>query len=77
MKIPRDVSDGIANRKANELRRETVTAPRLEARRLAKRLFEAFPSAPHQTEIESCRVLRRGFLELTVKRLETPIDDAD
>jgi hypothetical protein len=51
--------------------------PQAAARRRAKQLFEEFPSATYLTEIEAWRTSPGSTVELTVKRLEAPIDEAD
>jgi len=62
----------------NGIVRETRRTPPSEARKLAKRVFEDFPSSTYLTEIESWRLSSGGtFVEWTVKRLEHPLNDSD
>jgi hypothetical protein len=76
MKTPRDLADTLSRKKTGIIR-ETLRIPQAAARRRAKQLFEEFPSATYLTEIEAWRTSPGGTVELTVKRLEAPIDEAD
>jgi hypothetical protein len=62
----------IANRKGmrtDSFRRETFSLPRAAAREKAKEMFQRFPKAAYQTEIESWRVLPDDCIEFTMRRL--------
>jgi len=60
----------IADRaRADPFRRETFALPREEARAKARELFQRFPKAAYQTEIETWRVLPGDRIEFTVRRL--------
>ena len=62
----------IANRKgmrSDAFRRETFALPREAARAKARELFDRFPKAAYQTEIESWRVLPDDCIEFTMRRL--------
>ena len=50
-------------------RRETFALPREAARAKAREMFERFPKAAYQTEIESWRVLPGDCIEFTMRRL--------
>ena len=50
-------------------RRETFALPRQEAREKAREMFQRFPKAAYQTEIESWRVLPGDRIEFTMRRL--------
>jgi hypothetical protein len=52
-------------------RRETFALPREAAREKAREMFQRFPKAAYQTEIESWRVLPDNRIEFTVRRLPT------
>lgn len=77
MKTPRDLANEMKSRKTGKVIRETWIVPHAEARKRAKQVFEEFPSSTYLTEIDSWRICRGGSVELTVKRLDTPIDDTD
>ena len=79
MKTPRDLADRMDERnKAPNIVRQRRRSPPWEARKLAKKLFEDFPSSTYLTEIESWRLCSGGTLvEWTFKRLEYPVDDSD
>jgi len=80
MKAPRDLADRMGGGQSSVTRivREMRKTPPWEARKLAKRLFEDFPSSRYLTEIESWRVSSGGtFVEWTIKRLEYPVDDSE
>jgi hypothetical protein len=66
-----------AIRDTGKIVRETWIAPRAEAQKRVKQLFEQFPSGTYLTEIESWRSCRGGSVEVIVKRLDIPIDEAD
>lgn len=68
MKTPHQLADSMKSRRAGGILRETLCLPRREARRRIQRLFQDFPSATYLTEIENCRELPGGFVELTIKR---------
>jgi hypothetical protein len=68
MSTHRDLADSIASRKKRLVRERFRLAP-AEARKRAKREFQAYPSETYLTEIESWRDLPDGFVEFTVKRL--------
>jgi hypothetical protein len=62
----------IANRKdmrSDAFRRETFALPREAAREKAREMFQRFPKAAYQTEIESWRVLPGDRIEFTMRRL--------
>ena len=50
-------------------RRETFALPREAAREKAREMFQRFPKAAYQTEIESWRVLPGDRIEFTMRRL--------
>jgi hypothetical protein len=78
MKKPRDVADAIRSRQEeNDIVRETIRIPRLQARKRAKQVFRQFPTATYLTEIETWKILRNSDVELTVKRLRYPMEGAD
>ena len=58
-----------AGARSDAFRRETFALPREEARALARELFQRFPKAAYQTEIETWRVLPGDRIEFTVRRL--------
>jgi hypothetical protein len=68
MNTPRDLADRGASKKKRLVRERFRLAP-TEARKRARREFQAFPSETYLTEIESWRDLPDGFVEFTVKRL--------
>ena len=55
--------------RSDAFRRETFALPREEARAMARELFQRFPKAAYQTEIETWRVLPGDRIEFTVRRL--------
>jgi hypothetical protein len=70
--IARRTAKLIANRKgsrADPFRRETFALPREAAREKAREIFQRFPKAAYQTEIEMWRVLPGDRIEFTVRRL--------
>ncbi len=70
--IARRSAQAIAGRtdaRADAFRRETFALPRAEARAKARELFQRFPKAAYQTEIETWRVLPGDRIEFTVRRL--------
>jgi hypothetical protein len=79
MKTPRDLSDALRSRPIRRnILRETFRLPRSEARKRAKQMFEDFPTSVYMTSIEGCREFSGGrVLEMTLTRLEDPIDEAD
>jgi hypothetical protein len=79
MKTPRDLSDAMRNHPTRRnILRETFRLPRSEARKRAKQMFEDFPTSAYMTSIEICREFSSGrVLEMTLTRLEDPIDEAD
>jgi hypothetical protein len=73
-----ELADDTKGRSVHSVLRETFRLPRSEARRRAQQLFQIFPSADYMTEIESCRELPGGMVELTVRWQEdspNPEDD--
>ena len=66
-----------AIRDTGKILRETWIAPRAQAQKRVKQLFEQFPSGTYLTEIESWRSCPGGSVEVIVKRLDIPIDEAD
>jgi hypothetical protein len=50
-------------------RRDTFALPRAQARAKARELFNRFPKAAYQTEIESWRELPGDCIEFTMRRL--------
>jgi hypothetical protein len=68
MSTPRDLADSIASKRKRLVRKRFRLAA-AEARKRARREFQAYPSDTYLTEIESWRDLRDGFVEFTVKRL--------
>jgi hypothetical protein len=77
MKKPGDLANPMKGRDIGKIIRETWVAPRAEAQKRVKKLFEEFPSGTYLTEIESWRMCRGGSIEVIVKRLDVPIDEAD
>ena len=78
MKTPRDLADRGGQSSTNRIFREARKTPHWEARKLAKKAFEDFPSSTYLTEIESWRVSSGGtFVEWTIKLLEYPVDDSE
>jgi hypothetical protein len=69
--IARGSAKAIAERKnAREaFRRETFALPREAARAKAREMFDRFPKAAYQTEIESWRELPDDRIEFTMRRL--------
>jgi hypothetical protein len=70
--IARRTAKLVANRKgmrSDTFRRETFALPREAAREKARELFQRFPKAAYQTEIESWRVLPGDRIEFTMRRL--------
>ena len=67
--IARRSAARLAERKTSAFRRETFALPREAARAKAREMFERFPKAAYQTEIESWRVLPGDFIEFTMRRL--------
>ena len=70
--IARRTAKLIANRKgmrSDAFRRETFALPREAARAKAREMFDRFPKAAYQTEIESWRVLPDDCIEFTMRRL--------
>ena len=60
----------LADRQARDaFRRETFALPREAARAKAREMFQRFPKAAYQTEIESWRVLPDDRIEFTMRRL--------
>jgi hypothetical protein len=57
--------------RSDGFRRETFALPREAARAKARELFQRFPKAAYQTEIESWRVLPDDHIEFTMRRLPT------
>jgi hypothetical protein len=53
LKSPRELSDAAKNHKNDGFLRGAIVLPRPDARKLAKRLFNEFPSAAYMTEIET------------------------
>lgn len=77
MRRPADLARSSAGRLAarktvrNAFRRDTFALPRAQARAKAKELFQRFPKAAYQTEIESWRELPGDCIEFTMRRLPT------
>ena len=70
--IARRTAKLIGNRKdmrSDAFRRETFALPREAARDKAREMFQRFPKAAYQTEIESWRVLPGDRIEFTMRRL--------
>jgi hypothetical protein len=57
--------------RSDGFRRETFALPREAARAKARELFQRFPKAAYQTEIESWRELPDNHIEFTMRRLPT------
>ena len=74
---PADIARGAARRFAERrttrdaFRRDTFALPRAQAREKARELFQRFPKAAYQTEIESWRELPDDRIEFTMRRLPT------
>jgi hypothetical protein len=69
--LARSTASRLAERKTarDAFRRETFALPRALAREKAKELFQRFPKAAYQTEIESWRELPGDRIEFTMRRL--------
>jgi hypothetical protein len=70
--IARKSASALAQRggaRGDAFRRETFALPREEARAKARELFQRFPKAAYQTEIETWRVLPGDRIEFTMRRL--------
>jgi hypothetical protein len=70
--VARRTAKLIVNRKGmrgDAFRRETFALPREAAREKAREMFQRFPKAAYQTEIESWRVLPGDRIEFTMRRL--------
>ena len=77
MRTPRNLANDMKRRSTGKIVQETWIVPGAEARNRAKRLFEEFPRGTYLTEIVNWRICRGGSVELTVKRLDGPIDEAE
>jgi len=70
--IARRTAKLIVSRKdvrSDAFRRDTFALPREAAREKAREMFQRFPKAAYQTEIESWRVLPGDRIEFTMRRL--------
>jgi hypothetical protein len=69
--IARRSAKAIAGRQGarEAFRRDTFALPREAARAKARELFDRFPKAAYQTEIESWRELPGDRIEFTMRRL--------
>jgi hypothetical protein len=67
--IARRTAARLAERQATGFRRDTFALPREAARAKAREMFERFPRAAYQTEIESWRELPGDCIEFTMRRL--------
>ena len=69
--IARRSAKSLAVRKdaRDAFRRETFALPREAARAKAREMFQRFPKAAYQTEIESWRELPGDRIEFTMRRL--------
>jgi hypothetical protein len=69
--LARSTAGRFAERKSvrDAFRRETFALPRAQAREKARELFQRFPKAAYQTEIESWRELPDDRIEFTMRRL--------
>jgi hypothetical protein len=69
--IARSAARRLAERKTtrDSFRRDTFALPRAQAREKARELFQRFPKAAYQTEIESWRELPDDCIEFTMRRL--------
>jgi hypothetical protein len=69
--LARSTARRFAERKTvrDAFRRETFALPRAQAREKARELFQRFPKAAYQTEIESWRELPDDRIEFTMRRL--------
>ncbi|MCC6887182.1 MAG: hypothetical protein IT536_01380 [Hyphomicrobiales bacterium] len=69
--LARRTAERITTRKTGRdgFRRDTFALPRVQARAKARELFERFPKAAYQTEIESWRELPGDCIEFTMRRL--------
>ena len=76
MKKPRDLADRMS-KSATGLVHETIMVQSSAAQKRTKELFEQFPSRTYLTEIVSWKSLGGGVVELTVKRLNSPIDQEE
>jgi hypothetical protein len=70
--LARKSAEALRGRSARDgFRRETFALPREAARAKARELFQRFPKAAYQTEIESWRELPDDHIEFTMRRLPT------
>jgi hypothetical protein len=69
--LARTTARRLAERKVvrNGFRRDTFALPRAQAREKAREMFQRFPKAAYQTEIESWRELPGDCIEFTMRRL--------
>ncbi|HZO45509.1 MAG TPA: hypothetical protein VFB68_06420 [Xanthobacteraceae bacterium] len=69
--LARSTARRFAERKSTRdaFRRDTFALPRAQAREKARELFNRFPKAAYQTEIESWRELPDDRIEFTMRRL--------
>jgi hypothetical protein len=69
--LARNTARRFAERKTTRdaFRRDTFALPRAQARAKARELFQRFPKAAYQTEIESWRELPGDCIEFTMRRL--------
>lgn len=75
-KTPRDLADGMAERRQRRLRddgyvRETFTQPRNDARQTARSFLDRFPKQAYMSEVETWQELADGRIEFTMRRLRT------
>jgi len=75
-KTPRDLAEGMAERRQRRLRddgyiRETFTQPREDARKTARAFLDRFPKQAYMSEVEGWREMPDGIIEFTMRRLRT------
>ena len=80
-KTPRDLAEGMAERRQRRLRygtlrddgyvRETFTQTREDARKTARAFLDRFPKQAYMSEVEYWRELPGGDIEFTMRRLRT------
>jgi hypothetical protein len=75
-KTPRDLAEGMAERRQRRLRddgfvRETFVQARDDARRTARAFLERFPKQAYMSEVERWRETPDGAIEFTMRRLRT------
>jgi len=75
-KTPRDLAEGMAERRQRRLRddgyvRATFTQTREDARKTARAFLDRFPKQAYMSEVERWREMPDGAIEFTMRRLRT------